>query len=37
MLDWERYRLAEYQGSMTAALLALETERDRELAREQPQ
>lgn len=29
MLDWERYRLAEYQGTMTAALLAVETERDR--------
>ena len=28
MLDWERYRLAEYQGAMTAALLAVETERD---------
>ena len=33
MLDWERYRLAEYQGAMTAALLALETERDRARAR----
>ena len=29
MLGWERYRLEEYQGAMTAALLALETERDR--------
>ena len=29
MLDWERYRLEEYQGAMAAALLALETERDR--------
>ena len=29
MLDWERYRLQEYQGAMTAALLALETDRDR--------
>lgn len=29
MLDWARYRLGEYQGAMTAALLALETERDR--------
>ena len=29
MLDWERYRLAEWHGAMTAALLALETERDR--------
>ena len=29
MLDWERYRLAEWQGAMTAALLAVETERDR--------
>ena len=32
MLDWERYRLAEWQGAMTAGLLALETERDRLLA-----
>ena len=37
MVDWERYRLAEYQGSMMAALLALETERDRERARAGPQ
>ena len=29
MLDWERYRLSEWQGAMTAALLALETERAR--------
>ena len=29
MLDWERYRLAEWQGAMTAALLAIETERAR--------
>ena len=34
MVDWERFRLAEYQGAMTAALLALETERDRVAARE---
>ncbi|MDD9982719.1 MAG: hypothetical protein OXU81_15415 [Gammaproteobacteria bacterium] len=33
LLDWERYRLAEYQGAMSAALLALETERDRVAAR----
>ena len=29
MLGWQRYRVAEWQGSMTAALLALENERDR--------
>lgn len=32
MLDWERYRVAEWNGAMTAGLLALETERDRLLA-----
>ena len=29
MLDWERYRISEWQGAMTAALLAIETERAR--------
>ena len=33
MVDWERFRLAEYQGAMSAGLLALETERDRISAR----
>ena len=31
MLDWESYRVGEWNAAMTAALLALETERDRAL------
>ena len=37
MLDWERYRLAEWHGAMTAGLLALETERDRLFVERQAQ